>query len=201
MSYGVDKKFTDTVHTLAVKKIYSQLGWKQISPNEEIKDWIDKNIGFDYVFKDSFNNTIFVQERFREEKYKNYNDFTIRFKRDYSTVKDRIKSEFFKIKADFFVYGVVNKSKKEVLAGKDFDFLKFIVINLKTFFCLVDFGYVDIGNISEYEKNEKKLICQIKQNVDYSSSFIVIDINNLLALIQDLNIEREKIVLIQKNFY
>ena len=37
--------------------------------------------GIDYVFRNG-NTIMSVQERFREEKYKDFSDFTIRYRRD-----------------------------------------------------------------------------------------------------------------------
>lgn len=85
--------------------------------------------GVDYVFqKDQELKT--VQERFRYSEYANYTDFTIRYRRDHNPSLARHESEYYKMKADYFVYGIVNQSK-QVSDFEASDFIKFAVVDMK----------------------------------------------------------------------
>lgn len=177
--YNKDRNFTDYVHDfLAIPKIYNNIGWKikNIDPDE--LERIDINEGIDYVLYDEKSNVIFVQERFRDEYYKNYNDATLRFRRDFNPNPDRVKSEFYKIKADYLVYGITNGKKFIDKRHTLTDFIKWVVLDLK----FLKNKYE--SNEIEIVKSQKKM-CWIDKNVlkcpenfnpDGSSSFIPFDI-------------------------
>ncbi len=81
--YIDDKKFTDYIHEhIAIPKIYQPLKWQKTNLDKEKEKEFDMQQGIDYVFKDTAGNLIKVQERFRESKYEEYSDFTIRYRRD-----------------------------------------------------------------------------------------------------------------------
>ena len=71
---------------------------------------LDQNYGVDYrliINKNKWNEMSYtIQERFRQIKYKKYQDFTIRYE-----TKTGLKSELSKINADFMVYGYANNNK------------------------------------------------------------------------------------------
>ena len=190
-----DWAFTDYIHrNLAIPLIYDPLGWKQIKLTEEYAKRIDMYKGIDYVFEhEGVLKT--VQERFRDIKYKNFNDFTIRYRRDNNKYKERHKSEYYKIKAEYFTYGISNCHKTKALNHCS-DFIKFALINLKEVYEKINTGYIvieDNGKNKSYIKNGK-LICPVKYNKDGSSSFIPLDIPYLVHL------WGKKITITQKGF-
>ena len=181
-SYLNDREFTDLVHrNVALPKIYTPLGWTEVHRDLSEAEQADIEIGIDYVFQSS-NRVYSVQERFREKKYSNYSDFTIRYRRDNNRHEARRDSEFFKIQADFFVYGITNCNKTAAVHCTDF--LKFAVIDMKGVYRKVESGDLIIRDNGKAtcEEVKGKLVCPIKYNRDHSSSFIPIDIPMLVRL-------------------
>lgn len=194
-TYKSDRAFTNYVHqNIAIEKIYQTLDWTEVSFESNYGIHIDIADGVDYVFlKD--NKLITIQERFREAKYKSYNDFTIRYRRDKNRYKDRHESEFYKLKAQYFVYGILNGSKTHKTDCSDF--LKYAVIDIEKFYERVNSGdiYVKDNNKNGSQIIDNiKLECPIKYNRDGSSSFIAIDIPQLISLWGN------EIVITQKGF-
>lgn len=192
-NYSFDREYTNFIHNLALKKIYQTLKWKEVKTDSSYLEDVDKNIGIDYFFSDAHGKKVSVQERFREKKYSNYNDFTIRYRRDFSQDPDRKKSEFFKMKADYFVYGISNGSKLNHESNSDF--IKYVVIDLEKFRKSIDNQKIVIkdNNSITSQINNGVMHAPIKQNRDYSSNFVVFDIRHLATI--DKNI-----ILIQKGF-
>lgn len=127
-TYAWDRKFTNYIHeNLAIPIIYQPLEWKKLPIHKYCLDEIDLVHGIDYVFKDVNGNIKTVQERFRDSKYQHYSDFTIRFKREKNIDATRILSEYFKIKAHYFTYGITNGYKKNLSSSTDF--LKFVILD------------------------------------------------------------------------
>lgn len=193
--FKLDKAFTDYVHThIAGSQIYEPMGWKQVNFNKSYGIHIDKSDGIDYVFLIA-NQLITVQERFREARYKTYTDFTIRYRRDHHKEDAHHQSEFYKLKAQYFVYGIANGDKKDLPSNSSF--LKYAVIHLKHFYEKIDNG--DIRITSQALKHSRIaedgiIECPVITNRDRSSSFIPIDIVQLLDLFQD------EVVISQKGF-
>ena len=182
-SYLQDRNFTDYIHkNLALPKIYTPIDWKQVDLETAYAKKIDMQQGIDYIFKDNKNNLKTVQERFREVKYQNYSDFTIRYRRDRNIYQNRHQSEYYKIKADYFVYGITNCFKNGL--NKCTDFIKYAVIDLKKVYEKIDTGDIIIKdndkNICVLENN--KIVCPVKYNRDGSSSFFPIEIAFLVQL-------------------
>ncbi|MCS6956053.1 MAG: hypothetical protein NZM44_06845 [Candidatus Calescibacterium sp.] len=201
MSYRKDREFTNLVHHKALVTIYSQLNWTQIETDKNLSEWLDINIGFDYIFINQNNTKLFIQERFRDKNYLEYNDFTIRYRRDYSTLEERRLSEFYKIKADFLVYGIINAGKDDVLRSRQFDFVKYIVIDLRFLFCLIRSGYIKITDNIDCSKIENGVLyCPIKLNRDRSSSFIVFEVSELAKLIEMLKFNLNECIILEKGF-
>lgn len=186
MTYYIDdKNYTDYIHdNIAIPKIYEPLGWKQIPLVKEEANYIDMNNGIDYIFEKD-GRRITVQERFREKKYERYNDFTIRYRRDENKLMERVESEYYKITADYFTYGITNGSKTNLSTCTDF--VKYVIIDLTKIFEKINTGKILIvdnkKNVCQVE--EDKLVCPIKYNTDSSSSFVPIDITLLIRLFGD----------------
>ena len=185
-NYKSDREFTDFVHTnLACKIIYPKLNWEiqdlnlKMLNNIDTRNAIDKNII----------KTVTIQERFREKKYSNYTDFTIRYKRDHNQFDERKLSEYFKLDADYFVYGIIDESKANVYKAKSF--LKYCVIDINKIKEYIDLEKIIIRENTNLKKciiENNKLICPVIENRDYSSSFFPIDIVMLSMLFEDDNI-------------
>ena len=183
--YIQDRIFTDFIHEkIALKYIYKRLDWK-IMQKDYNSEFIDIHKGIDYIFSDKNHKIISVQERFRDKKYSSFNDITIRYRRDFNSDNLRIKSEFYKMEADYHVYGVVNVNKN--FYKKASNFIKFAVIDLKKIYSKIENKQIIIGGITGYKCIIKDdiLICPIVKNNDFSSSFIPIDVVYLHNLFKD----------------
>lgn len=91
--YKNDHVFTDYVHKhLAVPLIYRSSLWTEVQLRKDYAKYIDMMDGIDYVFRNG-DNIMSVQKRFREEKYKDFSDFTIRYRRNENKVEERQESE------------------------------------------------------------------------------------------------------------
>ncbi len=195
-TYQSDQSFSDDIHwRLAMTQIYEPLGWSAVRMKPEQARLLDISEGIDYVFLNETGQITTVQERFREAKYQTYNDFTIRYRRDQSPNESRHESEFYKIKADYFVYGIAD-GNKTISPAKDF--IKFAVIDLKFIQTKIDTGHIQIrGDLRQktcrIENN--RLLCPINQNFDGSSNFFPIDIQLLAQLWGN------EPILFQKGFY
>lgn len=179
-NYSSDRAFTDHIHSnIALSRIYEPIGWKQVVLNPKDAAHIDMFQGIDYVFKHN-GDIKTVQERFRDRKYQQYSDFTIRYRRDGNIHKDRHESEYYKIKADYFTYGITNCLKADFSQCNDF--LKFAIIDLRLVYEKIDSGDIlikDNGrNTCRIIKN--KIECPVKYNKDGSSSFFPVEISYLI---------------------
>lgn len=202
MSYPNDRGFTEYVHEkIAMEKIYKQLGWTKLKLDEEEKNKLDIEKGIDRIFQTKEGDIVTVQERFRTENYKNYNDFTIRYTRENNPNDNRKKSEFFKIEADYFVYGITNC--KDNSDRKCKDFIKFIVLDYRIIKEMIDDGKIMISenlekNTSEIQNGIIKV--PIKTNWDGSSEFIPIQIDHLKKS-SELCKKYKNVIVLQKGFF
>ncbi len=193
--YINDRAFTNFIHVnLAIPKIYNPINWQEVKLEQPYAEEIDMQQGIDYVFRDKNGKFITVQERFREAKYQQYSDFTIRYRRDGNFHFSRRESEYYKIKADYFTYGITNCSKLNI--DKCTDFIKFALVDLRKVYEKIDNGLIIIedNKKSTCEIIDNKIICPIKYNRDNSSSFFPIDIVYLVQLWGN------EIILVQKGF-
>ncbi len=127
--YSKDRAFTNYVHTnLAIPLIYNPLDWSEVQLRKDYSKYIDMMDGIDYVFRKG-NTIMSVQERFREKQYQNFTDFTIRYRRDSNKIEERHESEYYKMKAHYFTYGIIDSSKNET--HKASAFIKYAIIDLK----------------------------------------------------------------------
>ena len=181
-SYVTNREFSDFVHqNIALPKIYDPMNWKKISLDEARTINLDMNYGIDYVFEEEGEFKT-VQERFREKKYSYFSDFTIRYRRDGNLFEERLQSEYYKIRATYFTYGITNGDKSNLKSCSDF--LKFAVIDLKSVYKKIENNEI---LIKDNQRNTCQKIggvmeCPIKYNPDKSSSFFPIDIKILNEL-------------------
>ena len=196
--YSDDRNFTDIVHReVALSEIYQPLGMKEADVDKDYLRQIDMDDGIDYIMVDSFGKKYNVQERFREYKYHIYSDFTLRYRRDENPDKDRHESEFYKIKADYMVYGIINGSKFQMVNHeKDISFVKYAVIDLRILFERIKNGDIVLDKtISRPIIINGKLHAAINNNHDGSSSFVAFDVKALLDLFG------KNIIISQKGFF
>ena len=196
VNYKTDRKFTDYVHeNLALKLIYEPLSWRPIKLQQKLAQDLDMQKGIDYCFRNINNDFITVQERFREKKYWRYNDITLRYRRDQNSNALNVRSEFYKIEADYMVYGVVNASKfNHELATK---FVKFAVIDMRALMVAFEKKLIAIKRVHTNKCfiENGALVCPVNYNRDGSSSFVPVDLTLLLQ--SDIS---EKIVLFQQGY-
>ncbi|WP_299116098.1 hypothetical protein [uncultured Winogradskyella sp.] len=178
--YNNDRSFTDYVHDeLAIPKIYNPLGWDVLDIDDDELEAKDINEGIDYVLINSDTGEIFnVQERFRDNYYKSYNDATLRYRREFNTNPERIKSEFYKIKADYLVYGITDGSKWPEKRHTLTDFIKWVILDVKFIQSKFEDGKIKIVSSARNTcwLEEDILCCPENFNPDGSSSFLPFDI-------------------------
>ncbi len=194
--YNSDRGFTDFIHNkLALKIIYAKMDWL-VQDNDVLNDRlrtnIDMNNAVDYIAVDSNRQVIIIQERFRDEYYKNYNDFTIRYMRPENQHEERRLSEYFKLDANYFIYGITDTSKfKYKNASK---FLKYAILNLRILKENIAKGIVvideSLGGKSCKEENGV-MRCPIIANTDHSSNFVPFDIIILSRIAPDVIVYQE----------
>ena len=188
--YQSDRVFTDYVfNNLAKEMIYPELNWKEIKIDEKKLEELDINNGIDTIIENENNETFGVQYRFRDKFYSSYNDFTLRYKREYNKNKERVMSEFFKIKAKYFLYGISNGKKYEDKLDTNTAFLKWAIIDLDKLLNAIDNGLIVIDegmrDITCQLKNGI-MLCPINNNRDNSSSFVPFDIPILNKISNDI---------------
>ena len=185
--YKLDRQFTNYVHqNVAIPTVYDRIGWTQYDIDSNELEYIDVHKGIDYLFKNADGKVVSVQERFRESMYAKYSDFTIRYRRDENSHQDRVRSEYYKIEADYFTYGITNGNKSNFSSATDF--IKVAVIDLKKVYEKIDNGLIvirdngrNVCRIIE-ENGVRKIECPVKYNRDHSSSFFPIEIAYLIEL-------------------
>tara|TARA_B100000497_G_C7689413_1_gene418674 strand:+ start:792 stop:1391 length:600 start_codon:yes stop_codon:yes gene_type:complete len=196
--YKDDRSFTNYVHNnLAIPKIYETLGWNVLEIDKNKLEYIDINHGIDYVLKDQNGTIKNVQERFRDIFYQKYNDATLRYRRDNNSDPSRMKSEFFKIKADYLVYGITNGKKFIDKRYTLTDFIKWVILDvnfLKEKYENKELEIITTNKIT-CEIVNQKLICPENFNPDGSSSFIPFDIFMLNKLWGD------KVIIAQNRYF
>jgi len=183
--YSQDRGFTDFVHeNLAVPIIYNSMDWsvKNIAPTELEK--LDINKGVDYVITDGNGMVATVPERFRDNFYSKYNDATLRFRRDFNPNPSRVESEFYKIEADYLVYGITNGKKFIDKRHTLSDFVKWVVLDLR--FIQNKYKSKELVIVSDNKitcwADKGVLYCPENFNPDRSSSFIPFDVPLMFSL-------------------
>ena len=181
--YQKDRAFSDYIHKhLAAPLIYKSLQWTEVKLKKEYAEYIDMTDGIDYIFRKE-NDIMSVQERFRESKYKDFSDFTIRYRRDDNKIKERHESEYYKMKAHYFTYGIIDSSKLEYKNASNF--IKYAIIDLKKVYEKLESKAIFISDNGKHKCeiiDGSRIECPVKYNNDGSSSFFPIDISYLVKL-------------------
>jgi hypothetical protein len=182
-TYSSDRQFTDYVHQyLAIPRIYDKIGWQIMDVDKTLALQQDLADGIDYTVKNMEGKTITVQERFRERKYRHYSDATLRFRRDNHRDPAHVESEFYKIKADYLVYGVTNGYKLDIASNTGF--IKGVILDIHFLQEKFKSGSLLIGptGVVRCKRKQDKMICPENLNPDGSSSFLPFDILIIKAL-------------------
>lgn len=110
MNFKSEMAFTNEVHAnIAMPKFYVPHGMPNV--RSEVGTDADLKDGIDYVVEWDDTAEVTVQERFRRAKYKAYRDVTFRY--DKPSARGNIQREFFKIKAETFLYGIINDAEDD----------------------------------------------------------------------------------------
>jgi hypothetical protein len=193
VGYPADRQFTDTVHRrIAIPKVYQPRGWVEVELSPTLQLELDNQKGIDYVFA-SGTSRFSVQERFRESKYQSYTDFTIRYQRPSNGGAPR-PSEFFKIQADYFLYGITDGNKHNLASNNDF--IKVALVNFSAIRALFDNAKI----VVDVNLSGKTMVCDssgvirapVINNRDNSSSFVPLDVPVLLASFGKTIVEYQK---------
>lgn len=188
-NYSVRREFTDKVHEVMATKVYNYLNWDLDidSRGNEYKKEADMNDGIDYFVNiNGFHRT--VQERFRRaSSARDYKDITLRYQYPGNTTQ--VNSEWFRITADYFLYGVVPVERtSDVTQNKKFS--KLVVIDLRVFTRLVDDGKIAIGDNRTSSILNGILYGGLNFNKvrpgDNQSTFVAFDVMHLYDLDPDL---------------
>lgn len=185
--YGSDFKkdynFSEKVHQVAKSIIYKE---NILLEKASVKE--DNENGIDY-FVNVNGDIVSIQERFRIKNNitKDSLEFTLRYKRPNSLSDNQKKSEYFKIKADFLVYGIINNENKDDNIDS-ITFLRYVVINLKELRRAIRDNkiYIDENLKSEkpYSDNQKiyAIVKENKEEKDGNSQFLIFDTQHLKLL-------------------
>jgi hypothetical protein len=182
-NYLSDREFTDYVHRhLAIPKIYNKIGWQIMEVEKEQALQQDLSHGIDYTLKNKEGKIITVQERFRERKYRHYHDATLRFRRANHRDPAQVESEFYKIKADYLVYGITDGDKINITSNTGF--LKGVILEISFLQKKYAAGELEIAPTGTVRcrQNKFKMICPENLNPDGSSSFLPFDIRLMKSL-------------------
>ncbi len=177
-SYQADRAFTEYVHQhLALPQVYQRLGWSpfRLTPSET--EQLDRDHGIDRIFYTAEGHLVSVQERFRAGTYATkFNDITLRYRRDHNRHATRQRSEFFKIRADYLLYGMVDGVKEGVPSVRTFQ--KVVLLNIPKLLDKLVLGEMAIREEQSGKSywEDDKMIVPVNHNRDRSSSFVVFDV-------------------------
>lgn len=178
-SYRKDRAFTDFVHRqIALPQVYLPISWKPFRLNNAEKEELDIQHGIDRVFSQPDGSLVTVQERFRTGQYANYQDITFRYRRDQHPNINRRYSEFYKIKADYLLYGILNSTEKDTRQLHQATFQKVVLLQLAPLWKKLENGEatIDETRTGHCCWEDGKLIIPVNHNRDSSSSFVAWDI-------------------------
>lgn len=178
-SYQQDRTFTDYVHQyIALPQVYRALGWDPFRLSNPEKEELDIRHGIDRVFSQPDGTLVTVQERFRTARYANYQDVTFRYRRDRHATAERRYSEFYKIQADYLLYGILDSDSKDPSRLANAAFRKVALIHLPPLWKKLETGEAVIDETASgcCQWDGKKLVIPVNYNRDGSSSFIAWDI-------------------------
>ena len=178
-SYQSDRAYTDFIHQhVALPQVYRPLGWKPFRLSDSEREELDVHHGIDRVFSRTDGALVTIQERFRTARYTNYQDVTFRYRRDHHANVERRYSEFYKIQADYLLYGTLDSDSKDPSQLADAAFQKVALIHLPPLWNKLETGEAIIDETASGRCRWEggKLVIPVNHNRDGSSSFIAWDI-------------------------
>lgn len=188
--YKNRRAFSDAVHSKLVTKVYNYLEWElDDSRDENYQKQADLKDGIDYyVLVNGFHRT--VQERFRTASNSKWDDITFRYQYPENTFYEK-NSEWFKITAHYFLYGVVDQDTTNADEIKsDGKFLKLVVIDLRIFYGLLEKGKIMVGKDKFSQITDGKLIggfnTNVSRSMDNRSTFVVFNVGHLYEIDNDM---------------
>ena len=182
-TYRQDRAFTDYIHQyVALPQVYSLLGWEPFRLNKPEQEELDIRHGIDRVFSLPDGRLVTVQERFRTAQYASYQDVTFRYRRDQHQDESRRYSEFYKIQADYLLYGILNCSSKDTQKIAEANFQKVVLLRLAPLWQKLEEGkaIIDESRQGRSHWQDGRLIIPVNHNRDGSSSFIAWDIPTVI---------------------
>ena len=181
-TYSNNRAFSDYVFKhLAIPHVYPYMKWQPHHINAALLEQLDLQQGIDAIALTEQGQAISIQYRFRDQFYGNkYSDVTLRYQREHHPNPFAHQSEFFKINADYLLYGVSNgKSFPDALPSNT-QLTKWAIIDIKKLKQAIDKQIIIIGSPTikgiQCQWLNQQLHCPINQNRDYSSSFVPFDV-------------------------
>lgn len=189
-----DWSFSDNAHSTALEIIYKKFA--NIVSVEKANKSDDLNNGIDYWVsykKEKEIITESVQERFRllGKFTENSQEFTLRYKRENSQRENEKQSEFFKIKADYLLYGITtNQATNENVIG----FKRYVFIDLNLLLKEINKDNINIDENLDNKKNNPyisndKVYAIVKNNYEDksgNSSLLIFDVRDVIGLNPDI---------------
>lgn len=146
-------------------------------------EYHDLNDGIDAFAVDLAQKRIVsLQYRFRDVKYSAYSDVTLRYRRDRNLDVRRHPSEFFKIKANFLLYGTSTLAKT---SSSSHTLARWAILNLDILMDLIVQERVVISSSLKANRctvDKGRLLCPVNHNRDGSSTFVPFDLGLLNKL-------------------
>lgn len=182
--YLDDRRFSDNVfRSFVLPHIYPEIGWAEHVVKSSDLEYHDLNNGIDAFALDvAQNSVISLQYRFRDVKYSAYTDVTLRYRRDQNLDVRQHPSEFFKIKANFLLYGTSNLPKA---SNTTHTLARWAILNLDILMDLIGQERIIVSstlNANRCTVDKGRLLCPVNHNRDGSSTFVPFDISLLNKL-------------------
>lgn len=179
-SYQTDRRFTERIHRyVALPLVYQPMGWSPFRLTSQEMYLLDRDQGIDRIFYTSEGYLVSVQERFRAGKYaQKYRDVTLRYQRVHNAHPSRHHSEFFKIKADYLLYGVIDGSKEDASIVA---FQRVALLHLPGLMRRIAQGdiVIDESRTGKSCWEGDRMIVPVNHNTDSSSSFVALSVAQL----------------------
>lgn len=197
--YAHDRQFSDFVFNNLVKTtIFPTMGWTEYLVDKDVLNKMDLDDGIDALIQENNQNIFSIQYRFRDAFYQQYDDVTLRYKREFNRNSNRHNSEFFKIKANYLLYGVTNGKKFRDSLRTNTEFLKWAVIDVEKLMEKIRMEQIIIDDNlnsncckSSYHEGRLVMVCPVNYNTDNSSSFVPFSVKILNQIAPEVIVRQE----------
>lgn len=197
-TYKESRSLTDNYHDeFSRHRIYPFFGWREDETDDRFggvnKDYLDINKAIDYHAKDMYNNDVLIQERYRRlSDCRNYNDITIRYRRDGNKYDDRVNSEIYKLMNTIDEFSAQRFYLMYCAVADDVNKIaKFAVIDLHALVNEFQRGNIMVPALGtpdskrSYILSDGRMVAGINGNRDFSSTFLSLDVGQLAAYFPD----------------